>query len=169
MASGGTHMVGWYHDLDIPIEPPVDLAPVYARMKTPPRPGWRSPLEGGQAANLVDALAAEVENGSILSDDETAQKLELCLRERSPRNRERAMMREQGICQGCDIDYGNLFGYGILDVHHLDRLSTNRGKVVRTKVNRLAVLCPTCHRIVHRTEGAADPIGQLRAWWAVVR
>jgi len=56
-------------------------------------------------------------------------------------------------CQGCGIDlsltYGEI-GKDFIEAHHLTPLSQAPNEGVLLNENNFAVLCPTCHRIIHR-------------------
>lgn len=63
------------------------------------------------------------------------------------------------VCEGCDFTHDSA---GMFDAHHLHPLFHEER---RTRVDDLALLCPTCHRAAHRLSG--DPaiplsISQLR-------
>ena len=65
-------------------------------------------------------------------------------------------------CEGCGFADA---AEGYLDAHHLVPLANE----VRTSTAQdFAVLCPTCHRVVHR-RGASQArplrVADLRAWW----
>lgn len=71
------------------------------------------------------------------------------------------------ICKGCDKDPAKLYGEigeGLVDAHHLKPLSTlAEGEMVRLDPNKdFVVLCPNCHRAIHRMQNQADLAG-LRA------
>jgi hypothetical protein len=69
-------------------------------------------------------------------------------------------------CEGCGFADTNS---SFFDAHHLVPLAI--GSRVSTPSD-FAVLCPTCHRIVHRNaESAALPLSvtKLKAWWAARR
>lgn len=65
-------------------------------------------------------------------------------------------------CEGCGFADAEP---GFLDAHHLVPLA------VEARISTpsdFAVLCPTCHRVVHRCGASAArplPIPELRAWW----
>ena len=65
--------------------------------------------------------------------------------ERSPQVRKAAFKHHgkefQGQC-GFQVRHESQ-----LDVHHMDELSENHERI--TKVDRLAVLCANCHRLIH--------------------
>lgn len=66
-------------------------------------------------------------------------------------------------CEGCGFADAEA---GYLDAHHLVPLA------VEARISTLsdfAVLCPTCHRVVHRrgtSQTLPLPVPELRAWWA---
>jgi predicted HNH restriction endonuclease len=90
-------------------------------------------------------------------------------RERDPKLAKRKkdrVFKETGklACEGCGADaverYGAA-GKGVIDAHHTKPLHT-LSRPTETKLEDLALLCPTCHRIVH----AGKPwltVEQLRA------
>ena len=56
------------------------------------------------------------------------------------------------VCEGCGLDFEAAyaeFGEGACDVHHRTPLS--KTGVVDVRLRDLAILCATCHRVVHRT------------------
>lgn len=66
-------------------------------------------------------------------------------------------------CQGCDavLDavYGDI-GKEFIEAHHLVPLSQVNAQGVQLTEKDFAVLCPTCHRIIHRL--GCPPLEQLR-------
>jgi 5-methylcytosine-specific restriction protein A len=80
----------------------------------------------------------------------------------------KAAKRHHGSrCQACAIDLGECYGpvgQGYIEAHHLRPISTlGEGVVVTYDVaTDFAVLCPNCHRMIHRL---ADPsnLDALRA------
>ncbi len=70
-------------------------------------------------------------------------------------------------CQACDVDLGELYGpigQGYIEAHHLRPISTlEEGVVVRYDVaTDFAVLCPNCHRMIHRMDDPSN-LYKLRA------
>jgi 5-methylcytosine-specific restriction enzyme A len=54
-------------------------------------------------------------------------------------------------CEVCDFESGEVYGEavsGVVDIHHVVPL--HKIGVSKTTLADLAVLCPTCHRVVHR-------------------
>lgn len=78
--------------------------------------------------------------------------------ERDPRNR-RAALRLYGLsCAICHMDMGEAYGNfakECVEVHHLKPLAkAKQPRVPDSKDFR--VLCPNCHRVLHRTEDPSD-------------
>jgi 5-methylcytosine-specific restriction protein A len=70
-------------------------------------------------------------------------------------------------CQACDVDLAELYGpigQGYIEAHHLRPISTlEEGVLVRYDVaTDFAVLCPNCHRMIHRMEDPSN-LYKLRA------
>lgn len=71
------------------------------------------------------------------------------------------------ICKACDTDptsiYGEL-GNSMVDAHHLAPLSSlNEGESVTFDIHKdFAVLCPNCHRAIHRMADVGDIEGLRR-------
>jgi len=66
-------------------------------------------------------------------------------------------------CEVCDFESSEIYGAearGVIDVHHVAPLYVMG--VSTTKLADLALVCPTCHRVVHRHSPLITP-GQLRA------
>lgn len=63
------------------------------------------------------------------------------------------------ICQACEINlevkYGEV-GKGYIEVHHLRPVSLNKGIKHRPDIKDFAVLCPNCHRMIHRSKYIDD-------------
>lgn len=64
-------------------------------------------------------------------------------------------------CMGCDFELRELYGAqaeGVIDAHHLIPLSSLiDGSLVTFDPKRdFAVLCPNCHRVIHRMPNPAD-------------
>jgi len=96
------------------------------------------------------------------------------IRERDPKvktRKIRQVLRTSGtlLCEACDDDleraYGPL-GAGLLECHHLKPL--HNAAEVETRVNDVALLCPTCHRFAHRVTPWPS-VNELRARVASAR
>lgn len=116
---------------------------------------------GNPSLELWGALSSEV----TLADVETAVSeggprllAHVALERRNRRiieEKKRAFQAEYGrlYCEACGIDLVKKYGAiaeGMCDVHHRKPISKAAGEVI-TRLSDLAILCPTCHRIVHRT------------------
>ena len=66
-------------------------------------------------------------------------------------------------CEGCDIDMLGRYGFNtpIIECHHLFPLSDLHGEARETTLEELALLCPSCHRAIHRQDDCSD-IDELR-------
>lgn len=79
-------------------------------------------------------------------------------KERNPklvRDKKAKFLQEHGVlfceaCWGRHKSYGKLTG-DIFEVHHRNPLSESTDPV-KTRLKDLAVLCPNCHRAIHRTD-----------------
>ncbi|WP_408609294.1 HNH endonuclease [Auraticoccus cholistanensis] len=74
-----------------------------------------------------------------------------------------AVLRTTGrlACEVCDFDSSEAYGIeGVIDVHHVVPLH-QLGESV-TGLNDLALLCPTCHRVLHQHRPIISP-DELRA------
>lgn len=151
----------WSPETDVPILPSVGWNEVGLRFGQ--SRAW-SRLEGDDAARFIDSLTEELLEMTDLPESEGEARAARC-KERSAKNRRRKLDIAQGVCEGCGADYRAGFGTRgdrALEVHHLTPLSATAGPVL-TDLRDLAVLCASCHRLVH-----ADPqarIGGLRAGW----
>lgn len=162
---GVTEGVLYDVDRDVIIAPLLPMELVYPRMKQPLRPRWWAPLAGERARDLLEALAVGVEQRHDLGDVEARKLTGECAKFcRSAANREAALLAAHGKCAGCDLVWGRHFGDYALDVHHrqpLGRVPRTQMKVV-TKLSDLIVLCPTCHRLIHKRMDEPDPLDALR-------
>ncbi|WP_322889551.1 MULTISPECIES: MrcB family domain-containing protein [unclassified Yoonia] len=84
--------------------------------------------------------------------------------ERSPKVRRDVLRRKPPICEGCGMDPKRDYGFvGLahevpLDVHHSKPLSgLAQGETRRYRIPEdFLVLCPTCHRMIHKCSNPAD-------------
>jgi hypothetical protein len=108
---------------------------------------WRDILG---ASGLPDIEASAIEGSSKLVTH--------LRRERNPELAKKKKTQFQTIhrrlfCEACQCEhnhYGDLTG-DIFEVHHRLPLSKASGPV-KTRLQDLTVLCPNCHRAIHRTE-----------------
>lgn len=106
--------------------------------------------------------------------DEVAISLEQAKRYRQHRSIERQTSHSKVVkkklgtrCMGCDFELRDLYGeiaQGVIEAHHLTALaSLEDNETVRfDPAKDFAVLCPNCHRIIHRMDDCGDIEG-LRA------
>lgn len=86
--------------------------------------------------------------------------------ERNPRVRKEVLKHKQPVCEACGLDPSAHYGLASrlppermpVDIHHLMPLSSlQEGERVKYRVpDDFAVLCPTCHRVVHLLDDPTD-------------
>lgn len=86
--------------------------------------------------------------------------------ERAPRNSDKVKRVLGTVCMGCDLKMSDMYGpvaEGYIEAHHLKPLSEYAdGEVIKLNPHQdFAVLCPNCHKIIHRMKGVSD-INELR-------
>ena len=66
-------------------------------------------------------------------------------------------------CEVCEIDMLGRYSVGvpIIDCHHLYPLSELDGEQVVTTEDDLALLCPSCHRAIHKLDDCSN-LDELR-------
>jgi 5-methylcytosine-specific restriction protein A len=138
------------------------------------------PQEGDLVADLVEALhlyrfiylsggeGADDEIMTEARDERGAQTLEQAKRYRQHRAVERQTSHSRKVkrllgtrCMGCGVELGERYGpdaAGVIDAHHLIPLdSLADGAVVQFDPETdFAVLCPNCHRVIHRLDDPSD-------------
>lgn len=86
--------------------------------------------------------------------------------ERNPRLVKKVKTHHGYVCQGCGLEMERLYGkpgHDYIEAHHLTPVAELKGKVVRTDPKTdFAVLCPNCHRMIHRS-GSLDDVAALRS------
>lgn len=133
-----------------------------------------------EAMTAYDALIREgtwIADDDILSDvadENPAVTLAEAKRYRQHRRIERASGTSKRVkdtlgttCMACDVVMGEVYGEvaaGYIEAHHLKPLSSYADGASFTLDPRrdFAVLCPNCHRVIHRMEDTSDLAG-LRA------
>lgn len=117
---------------------------------------------------IVEALIRLIEHPRTVSAAEQRRTRERCsVWERSVTNRERMLQKSDGRCECCAADLRGRFpdiGEGALEVHHRKALSANQADRTQTSLDDLAVLCATCHRLVHQVPDLS--IDVVAARWA---
>ena len=60
-------------------------------------------------------------------------------------------------CECCGIDMKRIYGFDCTEAHHLIPVSELKGQIVELDLkNDYAVLCPNCHRVVHKQPNPED-------------
>jgi hypothetical protein len=107
-----------------------------------------------------------VVNASINAVEGQATERRIFVRHRDRQLREIALARAAGQCEVCHRDFSAVLrGAGVraLHVHHTKQLADT--DVPRlTKLSDLAVVCATCHALIHSNPLKAIPIMRLRTW-----
>jgi 5-methylcytosine-specific restriction protein A len=113
----------------------------------------------------------ETEVGGVFEQTQSLTELRQyrlhCRIERNPTATKIAKHHHGSRCQACDVDLGEQYGpigEGYIEAHHLRPISTlEEGVLVRYDVaTDFAVLCPNCHRMIHRMEDPSN-LYKLRA------
>jgi 5-methylcytosine-specific restriction protein A len=120
------------------------------------------PLRAGAEAETIRVAMQDLDrdgNGQAdteLSADETG--VVLVTHMRRERNRRLVQRKKQQVlhatgslaCEACGFDSGVQFGIpGVVDCHHLKPVA-NLIPGEKTKLADLKLVCPNCHRIIHR-------------------
>jgi 5-methylcytosine-specific restriction protein A len=119
--------------------------------------------------NIFNDLIAE--NTALSDTDRTRTEGGVGVRiswsiERKPKLRQEALDIHGYNCQVCNFDfelaYGK-WGRDFAEVHHIKPLSELKGEQQETNPKTdLAVLCPNCHRMIHRKKGITLTLNELR-------
>lgn len=129
--------------------------------------GWAINGKDSDTQGVVEAIA-----GGVLSFSESQEinaieggrKLVIHLRiERDPRIAKEAVSRhvhETGaVCKLCALDFSRRYQMGIsghcLEAHHKLPLSL-RSSSARTNIEDFLIICPSCHRIIHKKRAFDD-------------
>lgn len=117
--------------------------------------------EGGWAAE--DSIVEEAQDDEIpnkgLEQSKTYRQHRTIERDRG---HAREVKKRQGTrCRGCDFEMADIYGEdaaGMCDAHHLVPLYSLEDGVTVTfdPVRDFAVLCPSCHRAIHRMSDPSD-------------
>jgi 5-methylcytosine-specific restriction protein A len=117
--------------------------------------------EGGWAAE--DSIVEEAESDEIpnrgLQQSKTYRQHRTIERDRG---HSREVKRRQGTrCRGCGFEMADIYGEdaaGLCDAHHLVPLGSLEDGVTVTfdPVRDFAVLCPSCHRAIHRMDDPSN-------------
>ncbi|MHA7126266.1 HNH endonuclease [Janibacter indicus] len=157
----------WQPETDVLVVPAPTLADVLEKAGIQ-RATFRS-RSGAAKDAIVKALIHLIEHPRVVSEEEQKRTRERCSTwERSGTNRQRKLQQSDGRCECCRADLRGRFpdiGEGALEIHHRQALSKTEGTRTLTSLDDLAVLCATCHRLVHRVPNLS--IDVVAARWAV--
>jgi 5-methylcytosine-specific restriction enzyme A len=134
------------------------------------------PTEDELASDLRELL--KIYQALVDSDDTTREEEELPVgagtedlrkfreHKRLERNRKLAdsAKKYHGYnCQACGFNFFSTYGVlgnNFIEAHHLRSLSKFKGTVIELDPRTdFAVLCPNCHRMIHRTDDPSDLVG----------
>lgn len=89
-------------------------------------------------------------------------------RERNPRNRKMCILLHGAQCKVCGFDGTDKYGSGfeLVEVHHIEPLSSFEGGKVFDPAEDLVPLCPNCHRAIHK-RSPPYTLDELRALMAL--
>jgi predicted HNH restriction endonuclease len=85
-------------------------------------------------------------------------------RSRSRPLRNTALIRSKGVCEVCRRDFSRVLrglGLSALQVHHRKQLSVSDVPQVN-RLSDLAVVCATCHALIHSNPKKAIPVAVLK-------
>ncbi len=132
-----------------------------------PRSGRLSPrlrlpkvLEGDSARRFITALRELIANPPLVTAIEGKQR-DSRARERSGSLRAKKLLLHNSVCDACRRDYGSVAGsrgLAALEVHHRTPVSTAGDGSLTTTLADLAVVCASCHRMLHAEGPDVPPV-----------
>ena len=93
------------------------------------------------------------------------QEIILELQKRDPKLKALAIEKYGLTCQVCNFDFAKFYGElgsGYIEMHHLVPLGVTKEERMST-VDDVAIVCPNCHRVLHRNGKEPFSIEQLKA------
>lgn len=87
------------------------------------------------------------------------KELTLLKRERDPKVRASALAERGTECEACGFDFETVYGEfakHCVEVHHLRILAEAKDSGIVTSMEDVRVLCPNCHRALHRSSKPKD-------------
>ena len=109
--------------------------------------------------------AAEPHSSAMAALEGQMTETRVSRRGRNGTLRRAALLRANGHCAACGVDFGALLGgrgRRVLQVHHKKQLS-DRDEPEWTSVDDLDVVCANCHLLIHADRSAPIPVEALRA------
>lgn len=121
------------------------------------------PVEADQEAQVVPASIESLRDLAMLTPIAGTTLTKLEVREvyrRSVAVRAYVLVRASGNCEACGAPapFLAIDGQPFLEAHHVDRLADNGPD----RPDRVAAVCPNCHRRCHYGQDASDFNGRLR-------
>lgn len=117
-------------------------------------------ISGGWSADDEIMVEAREERGSQTLAQAKIYRQHRAIERQSSHSKE--VKKCQGTrCKGCDKDMADVYGevaQGLIDAHHLTPLSRlAEGTIAHfDPIADFAVLCPNCHRVIHRLADPSD-------------
>lgn len=111
-------------------------------------------LMNGEAASEAESLVEGDEPENLHFEDATKFRLHKRI-ERNVKLAKEAKRIHGYTCQACELNFEEKYGEigkGYIEAHHLETLSTLKGKKVsRDPQKDFVVLCANCHRMIHKS------------------
>ena len=104
-------------------------------------------------------MTREVERAQFVAREGKLKQMELSARERDPQVRAMALACRGVVCEICGLNFAERYGdfaSGCVEVHHLNQLSLAGVQGTNTTIEDLLVVCPNCHRALHRFRDPSD-------------
>ena len=86
--------------------------------------------------------------------------------ERQPRLRSRSIEIHGTTCKACGFDFERKYGRrgkGFIEVHHKRPVSELKGETKIDPATDMTVVCPNCHRMIHRDKNKILSLEELKA------
>jgi hypothetical protein len=86
--------------------------------------------------------------------------------EREPQLRSRSIEIHGTTCKACAFDFERKYGRrgkGFIEVHHLRPVSELKGETKIDPAADMTVVCPNCHRMIHRDKNKILSLEELKA------
>ncbi|MGC2422759.1 MAG: HNH endonuclease [Nitrospirota bacterium] len=115
-----------------------------------------------------DIEGQEAEDGKDLFEGGDPKQRLVNYYEREPALRNKAIEHHGTICKVCSFDFTATYGErgkGYIDVHHVVPISSLKKKTKVDPINHMTVLCPNCHRMIHRRKDEPLTVEQLKEIW----
>jgi hypothetical protein len=106
---------------------------------------------------LIKRRGQDTESRIAFKKEGRLMERSLSIRERNPAIRRLALHRYGFHCQICGFSFERRYGAykECVEIHHLDPIAS-RTEPTNTAVSRVIVVCPNCHRALHRTTNPSN-------------